>query len=60
MELIRSSLSDRYAAGVSADTAVVGSVQVVEVHVRAPLPVLGPLGPGRARSATGRAFAERQ
>lgn len=59
-ELIRAGLADRDARQVSASTRYVGSVKVVEVTVRAPLPVLGPLGPDRMLTVTGRAFAEDQ
>ena len=43
--LIDSALSSRYAADVSAGTVVVEGVQTVVVTVRAPLPVIGLLGP---------------
>lgn len=43
--LIRSSLSDGLAGDVSASTEVVDGVQTVVVTVRAPLPVLGLVGP---------------
>ena len=59
-ELIEASLSDRYADNVTVGTAVVGGVQVVEVHVRAPFPVIGLLGPDGQLDVTGRAFLERQ
>ena len=59
-ELIESSLADQYADNVTVGTGVVGGVQVVEVHVSAPLPVLGLLGPGGQLDVTGRAFLERQ
>lgn len=44
-QLIASSLSDRLADDVSATTEVVDGVQTVVVTVRAPLPVLGLVGP---------------
>lgn len=59
-ELISASLSDRYASNVSVGTGSVGGVQVVEVRVRAPFPVLGLLGPDGQLDVTGRAFQERQ
>ncbi len=59
-ELIAASLSPRYAADVSAGTAVVGGVRVVTVRVRAPLPVLGPLAVDGGLDVTGRAFLENQ
>ena len=45
--LIDSSLSSSYAADVSAASVVVDGVQTVVVTVRAPLPVIGLLGPRR-------------
>lgn len=59
-ELIETGLSGHYARDVSATQATVGGVAVVEVRVRAPLPVLGPLGPDGALDVVGRAFQERQ
>lgn len=59
-ELIGSSLSARYAESVGADVEAVDGVQVVVVRVSAPLPVLGPWGPGGRLHLVGRAFLERQ
>ena len=59
-ELITSSLSSRFAQEVTADVMVDGGVEVVAVRVRAPLPVLGPLGPDRVIDVVGRAFLEQQ
>lgn len=59
-ELIAASLSDAYARDVSVGTGVVGGVQVVEVRVRAPFPVIGLIGPEGSLDVTGRAFQERQ
>lgn len=59
-ELIEASLSDGYADDITVGTGVVGGVQVVEIRVRAPFPVLGLLGPDGRLDVTGRAFAERQ
>lgn len=59
-ELIRSSLADAYAEDVSVGVGSVSGVQVVEVRVRAPLPVLGLIGPEGELDVTGRAFLERQ
>lgn len=59
-QLITSSLSPRFARGVSVSTTVAGGVQVVTVRVQAPLPVLGPLGPDRSLDVVGRAFLESQ
>lgn len=59
-QLISASLSPRYARRVSTRQAVVHGVRVVEVHVVAPLPVLGLLGPDGRLDVVGRAFAEDQ
>lgn len=58
--LISSSLSSRYARGVSADVVSEGGGQVVRVTVRAPLPILGPFGPSQALEVSGRAYQESQ
>ncbi|MFJ6133991.1 pilus assembly protein [Janibacter terrae] len=60
-DLIDRSLSPRYSGGVVArtDTTAEG-VQVVVVDVTAPLPVVGPVGPGDALDVRGRAFLEEQ
>ena len=57
-QLIGMSLSDRYADDVTATTAVVQGVPVVEVRVRAPLPVVGLLGPTRGITFTGHGVDE--
>ena len=59
-QLIRASLTDRYAENVTPATIVVDGIAVVRIHVEAPLPVLGPLGPDRVLSVQARAFSERQ
>lgn len=59
-QLIKASLPDRYAGNVTSVTASVGGIEVVELRIEAPLPVLGPLGPDRALSIQARAFSERQ
>jgi hypothetical protein len=59
-QLIGQSVSPRFAQDVTADVVVVDGVQVVAVHVTAPLPVLGPLGPDRALDVVGHAFLEDQ
>ncbi|PRY62839.1 TadE-like protein [Knoellia remsis] len=59
-ELISSSLSRKYAEDVTVGTTTVGGVQVVEVRVSAPLPVIGLIGPSGRLQVTGRAFLERQ
>jgi len=59
-QMIRASLADRYADNVTAMTTTVDGVQVFEIRVQAPLPVLGPLGPDRVLSVQARAFSENQ
>ncbi|MHB8187234.1 MAG: TadE family protein [Dermatophilaceae bacterium] len=59
-QMIRASLGDRYADNVTAMTTTVGGVQVVQIRVQAPLPVLGELGPDRVLSVQARAFVEKQ
>ena len=59
-EMITASLSDRYARDVTATTTTVDGIQVVQIRIQAPLPVLGPLGPDRVLSVQARAFSERQ
>ena len=59
-ELITQSLSPRFAEDVSAEVSVDDGVRVVVVQVRAPLPVLGPFGPGDGLELVGRAFLEVQ
>jgi Flp pilus assembly protein TadG len=58
--LIRASLSGRYAENVTAVTTTVDGVEVVQLRIEAPLPVLGPLGPDRVLRVRARAFSERQ
>lgn len=60
-DLIDRSLSSRFSGGVAArtDTTAEG-VQVVVVDVAAPLPLIGPIGPGDALDVRGRAFLEDQ
>jgi Flp pilus assembly protein TadG len=59
-ELITASLSDRYARDVTATTTTVDGIEVVQIRIQAPLPVLGPLGPDQVLSVQARAFSERQ
>ena len=59
-ELIAASLSPTYAEDVTAGFEIVNGVRVVVVRVRAPLPVLGPLGVGGGLDVVGRAFEENQ
>ncbi len=56
--LIESALSPRYADDVAARVASVAGAPVVEVRVRAPLPVIGLLGPAGVVEVSGRAYAE--
>ena len=58
--LISSSLSDRFAQDVSVSVEDAEGVQVVVVRVRAPLPVIGLVGPVDGFDVVGRAFEERQ
>jgi hypothetical protein len=59
-DLIERSLSARFAQDVTADVVDAGGVQAVAVRVRAPMPVLGFLGPDRQLDVVGRAFLESQ
>jgi Flp pilus assembly protein TadG len=59
-ELVSASLSPRFARDVSASVTSAGGVSVVAVRVRAPLPVIGLLGPDGDLDVVGRAFLERQ
>lgn len=59
-QVIRVQLADRYAADVTPGTEVVAGARVAVIVVRAPLPVLGPFGPDRALTVTGRAYEESQ
>ena len=56
--LLRASLAPRYAADVTARVVEVGGAAVVEVRVRAPLPVVGLLGAGRSLDVAGHALQE--
>ena len=58
MELATQSLSAAYAQDVSASTVERDGVELVEVRVTAPLPLVGLLGPGGRLSVTGHAVAE--
>ncbi len=60
-DLVTRGLSPAYAREIHVDIATTSAgVRVVEVTVRAPMPVVGLLGPTGALSATGRAFLETQ
>lgn len=57
-DLVTSALAARYAEDVTARVTELAGAQVVEVSVRAPLPVLGLLGPSGVVEVAGRAYAE--
>ena len=57
-DLIALSLAPRFTDDVEARTTTVGDLTVVEVTVRAPLPVLGLLGPGGTLVVSGHALEE--
>ncbi len=57
-ELIGSAVASTYATDVAARTTGLDGVPVVEVTVRAPLPVIGLLGPSGVIAVSGRAIAE--
>ena len=59
-QLIRASLADRFADGVSAGVEDVGGFQTVYVQVDATLPVIGLLGPARGIRVRGHALEEAQ
>ena len=59
-ELITATLPPRYADDVIETTTKVAGIQVVQVRIQAPLPVLGPLGPDRVLTVQARAFSESQ
>jgi hypothetical protein len=57
-ELISTAVSPRYADDVAASVTSVDGVAVVEVRVRAPLPVIGLLGVGGQLTVTGHGLVE--
>ncbi len=57
-ELVATALSPRYGENVTAEVVERDGLVLVEVTVRAPLPVLGLLGPGGTLTASGRAVQE--
>lgn len=62
-DLVAAELSPDYASrlsGLSATTVERDGVQVVEVRLRAPLPLVGLVGPTGELSVSGHAFAEAQ
>ena len=56
--LLRASLAERYAQDVTARRVVVDGLELVEVSVRVPLPVVGLLGPGGVMVLDGHAPVE--
>lgn len=59
-ELLAASLTASYADDVAATTTQRAGLRVIEVTVRAPLPVVGLLGPSGTMTVSGHALAERQ
>lgn len=59
-QLITAGLSASFARDVTAVERTSGGIRVVEVVVRAPLPIIGPIGPTGRLVVSGRAFSERQ
>ncbi len=59
VDLASTELSGSYARDVTAVRTRLGGVDVVEVTVRAPLPVVGLLGPGGTLVVRGHAMVER-
>jgi Flp pilus assembly protein TadG len=57
-ELVVASLGERYATDVTAGTESVEGLTTVVVVVRAPMPLLGPLGLGDGLVAQGHAYEE--
>ena len=58
VELLRATLSERYAQDVTARRVDTGGLALVEVTVRVPLPVVGLLGPGGVMELDGHAPVE--
>ncbi|WP_104165844.1 TadE family protein [Arthrobacter sp. SX1312] len=54
-DLIRGSLADSYGSDVSVGESTVGGVRTLEVVVRAPLPVIGLIGPAGIMEVRGHA-----
>ncbi len=57
-DLITQSLSAAYAQGVSAGLATIDGLDVVEVEVQAPLPLVGLVGPAGTLTVRGHALLE--
>ncbi|GIG40165.1 hypothetical protein Cph01nite_19270 [Cellulomonas phragmiteti] len=58
VDLLRSSLAERYAQDVTARRVDAAGLALVEVTVRVPLPVVGLLGPGGVMELDGHAPVE--
>lgn len=58
VELLRATLSERYAQDVTARRVDLDGLALVEVTVRVPLPVVGLLGPGGVMELDGHAPVE--
>lgn len=59
-EVVTGALSDSFAQEISVGTEWVGGIEVVVVTISAPIPIVGPLGPGQSLTVSGRAFREAQ
>jgi hypothetical protein len=57
-QLVRAEFGAGYAAEVSARRSTLAGLDVIEVTIRAPLPLAGLLGPRRGLTVTGHALAE--
>ncbi|MGC5629452.1 pilus assembly protein [Georgenia sp. Z1344] len=57
-ELIRAGLADSYADDVTAQVVTADGVSLVQVTVRAPMPVVGLFGPGDGLEVVGHAALE--
>ncbi|MDQ4503229.1 TadE/TadG family type IV pilus assembly protein [Sinomonas sp. ASV322] len=56
-DLVSSSIGPSYASDISVLEANIGGIDAIEVRIRAPLPVIGLLGPGGAIEVAGHAPA---
>jgi hypothetical protein len=57
-DLIAQSVSSAYAQGVSAGRTTIDGLEVVEVEVQAPLPLVGLVGPAGTLTVRGHALVE--
>ena len=57
-DLIAQSVSSAYAQGVSAGRTTIDGLEVVEVEVQAPLPLVGLIGPAGTITVRGHALVE--